>query len=649
MNRNPRTLSLVAVSLVCVLILAACNCAPTLRYITISPATSTISVGTTQQFTANGYYSNGAVTSGLAVTWGSSTQTVATIDQTGAATGVATGTTSITATALGITATSATLNVNQLVAIAITPITATVAAGGTQQYDAMGVYKNPDGTLAKPTDITTLVTWSATPATVGTIDNTTNIGLAAGVATGTATITAALDGVTSNSATLIVGATKSLVVTPPTTTIAVGNSAAFTVQEKWSDGTLHPPSGAVTWTSSAPAQANVISNGAAAALAAGFAVGTPTITATEGSLTGTSALTVVTGNTHYAYVPNINDLDIGVYSVNATTSPYLTPDGMPVNDPPVLPRQVIMNPNGQYLYAIGQQSYTSLYTITNGIPAFVPNSQLIGGDANWNYGVIDPYGRFIFEVDSGNGSGTYPNGTIYAFTINQTDGSITTVSGSPFTANLSSGRGLIIDHTGQYLYATNYGNNTISAYQIDQTTGALTPLPTGATIPTGMGPEIGTLDPTGKYIYVANKIGKSVSSYSIGTGGVLSSLGADTVVPGAVSPINVRVAPNNNYLYVVDNGDPAATPAVNGQLFGFALTSGVLSTTPVIGTPIATGLGPTGTDIDPTGSLIAVANSSNAGPGNISLFTIGSGGAVTTQTPVTAGNFPLFVTFFNAP
>jgi hypothetical protein len=55
-------LALVAVSLVCVLILAACNCAPTLRYITISPATSTIGVGTTQQYTGTGYYSNGSIT-----------------------------------------------------------------------------------------------------------------------------------------------------------------------------------------------------------------------------------------------------------------------------------------------------------------------------------------------------------------------------------------------------------------------------------------------------------------------------------------------------------------------------------------------------------------------------------------------------------
>ena len=534
MRIKPSQLAFVALSLMCVLILAACNCAPTLRYITITPSGPTIVVGTPETFTATGYYSNGAVTPNINASWSSSSISTATINGTsGVATGVAPGTTTITATAIGISSTT-TLTVVSPTSLTVTPATATISVTGstnTQQFDAVANYTG--GSM----DVTAFATWTATNTSVATFSTSTP-GLATGVAAGTTTVTATLSGV-SGTANLTVTNAVAMVVTPATATIAIGNSVSYTVQEQWADMSLHPPSVPVTWTSSAATQANVIPYGAAGALAAGFAAGTPTITAAEGSVTGTSALTVVTGNTHYAYVPNIADTDIGVYTVNATTSPYLTPDGAPVNDPPVLPRQVIMNPNGQYCYVIGQQSYTSVYTITSGIPAYVTNSQLIGGAANWNYGVIDPYGRFLFELDSGNGSGTYPNGTIYAFAINQTNGTITYVTGSPFTTNLSSARGLVIDHTGQYLYATNFGNNTISAYQINQTTGALTPLPGGATIPTGAGPEIATLDPTGTYLYVANKTAGSVSSYSIGTGGVLTSLGADTVVPGAMSLINV--------------------------------------------------------------------------------------------------------------
>jgi trimeric autotransporter adhesin len=109
-------------------------------------------------------------------------------------------------------------------------------------------------------DITTSVTWSATPATIATIDNTSNIGLATGVAAGAATIKATLEGITSNSATLTVGApvATSVVVSPATANIAVGNATSFMVQEMWSDGTMHNPSGTVTWNSDTPTTAWVL-------------------------------------------------------------------------------------------------------------------------------------------------------------------------------------------------------------------------------------------------------------------------------------------------------------------------------------------------------------------------------------------------------
>src|SRR5208283_1507131 len=230
MNKKSSELALVAVSLVCIMILAACNCSPTLRYITISPATSTIAVGTTQQYTATGYYSNGNVTQGFSVSWASSSTAVATIDPvSGIATAVGPGTTSITATALGITATSATLNVNQLLSIAVTPANPTIAIGATEQFTATGKFKNPDGTTSTGTtgDLTSLVTWTATPATLASF-STSTAGLAtAGTTTGTATITAALGSV-SGSTNLIVGnGPVSLLISPTTPTIAVGNAVTL--------------------------------------------------------------------------------------------------------------------------------------------------------------------------------------------------------------------------------------------------------------------------------------------------------------------------------------------------------------------------------------------------------------------------------------
>jgi len=157
------------------------------------------------------------------------------------------------------------------------------------------------------------------------------------------------------------------------------------------------------------------------------------------------------------------------------------------------------------------------------------------------------------------------------------------------------------------------------------------------------------MDPSGTHIYVADNGSGAVSSYSIGANGALTSLGPDTVVTGALSVLNVAVDPSGKYLYVLDAGNPSPTPPISGQLYGFTLTSGLPSTTPITGTPVATGVAPTGIAIDPTSALIAVDNSGISGPGTISLFTIGSGGTLTSDTPVATGQSPIFVTFYNAP
>ena len=73
--------------------------AVSLTSIAVTPANPTVRVGSTQQFTATGTYSDGStnvITS--SVTWNSSSTQIATINSSGLATGVASGSTTITAT-----------------------------------------------------------------------------------------------------------------------------------------------------------------------------------------------------------------------------------------------------------------------------------------------------------------------------------------------------------------------------------------------------------------------------------------------------------------------------------------------------------------------------------------------------------------------
>ena len=632
------------VLLVWIFLLAACSSAPVLRYINISPASATITAGTTQSYTATGYYSNGSVVPNFNVTWTSSNTSIATIDPaSGIATGVAAGTSSVTASALGLTSPTATLNVQQLVSVGITPTNSSVPLGTTQQLMATAIYKNPDGSTAMGTAgaITSQVEWTSGSTSVATF-NATTPGLATGLSEGTTLVKASFDGVTGTT-NLTVGppVPQAILISAVTSSIAVGNSLAVTAEEAWTDGSKHVPSGSVVWTSDTPTVANIIANSTPTALAAGFAPGSAHITATEGSLTpATTALAVVTGSTHFAYVSNYGDSTIGEYTVNASSAPYLTSAGT-VSTPTLKPSQTVLNPNGKYLYLVATSSNTNVtvFNITStGTLTSSGAAPVTAGPADTPYGVIDPYGRFLYVAD-------YTANSIYGFQISQADGSLTPIAGSPFTVNVEGPICLLADHSGQFLYATNGLSNTISAYQISQTGGALAPLAAQPQIATGNAPGISSLDSTGAYLYVPNSVDGTVSSYSVAASGVLTNVGT-TIVTGAQSILNVAVDPSDKYLYVLDAG---ILPA-SGMLYSFALSSGVPGTSPV-GPVVSTGLSPEGIAIDPTGKLIAAEN---AGEGivdsTISLFTVASGeGVLIPQASVSAGINPLFVTFYNAP
>jgi uncharacterized protein YjdB len=179
---------------------------PVVTSIAVAPANASITVINTQQFTATGTYSDGS-TQDLTgtTTWSSVTPGVATITSAGLATGVAPGTTTISATTGGITgSTTLTVLAPVLVSIAVNPGNPSIAVGGTQQFTATGTYNN--GTTQ---DLTSTATWSSSLPAVATIGSTPSQNLATAVGVGTTTISAtssATSGSISGSTTLTVTA-----------------------------------------------------------------------------------------------------------------------------------------------------------------------------------------------------------------------------------------------------------------------------------------------------------------------------------------------------------------------------------------------------------------------------------------------------------
>jgi hypothetical protein len=198
--------------------------AVTLTSIAVTPLTTSISLGETQQFTAIGTYSDNSTKNiTTSVTWGSSNTAVAAISTTGLATSVAAGTTTITANLSGVTSNTAQLTIVTLTSIAITPPNPVIDFGATQQFTAMVTYSD-----SAPKDITTSVTWNSGNTAVATISNKSGSnGLAVSLASGTSTITASLSGITSNTAQLTVSSTVMDNVLPITVNGSLCSSGSY--------------------------------------------------------------------------------------------------------------------------------------------------------------------------------------------------------------------------------------------------------------------------------------------------------------------------------------------------------------------------------------------------------------------------------------
>lgn len=261
--------------------------APTLVSITVGPQSLSMPSGTTQQLTAIGTYSDGSTQDLTSTaTWTSSSSSV-TVSSAGLAAAALLGNSTIQASSGPLTgSTTITVVPPALVSLALTPTTATIAFGASQQYQLIGTFT--DGSSQ---NLTRSVGWFAVPSTTASV---TNGGLALGLAQGNALITAAT-GTLAATATLTVQAPVttsptlvSVSVTPGPASIPIGSSQQFVATGFYSDSSTQDLTSSATWMSSSNTVASLSNNG----LAAGVAAGSSIITASSGSISGTTTLSV---------------------------------------------------------------------------------------------------------------------------------------------------------------------------------------------------------------------------------------------------------------------------------------------------------------------------------------------------------------------
>jgi hypothetical protein len=261
-----------------------------LQSIAITPGNPPVVVGDSEQLTATGTFSNGS-TQNLTdlVTWSSATSTVATISNTGGSQGIATadtiGSSTISASVDGVTATTVLTVTPTLQSITITPANAKIPEGETEDFTATGSFAN--GTTE---NLTGDVTWASTnTAAVGISNAAGSVGAGFAQGVGTSTISAAFEGI---------GGATSITVGPPvlvsisvkgaSSSILDGATDQFSATGVYSNGATESLTNQVTWGSTTPAVATISSQG----LASGAVAGASTITAAYQGLTGSTGLSV---------------------------------------------------------------------------------------------------------------------------------------------------------------------------------------------------------------------------------------------------------------------------------------------------------------------------------------------------------------------
>jgi 6-phosphogluconolactonase (cycloisomerase 2 family) len=274
---------------------------------------------------------------------------------------------------------------------------------------------------------------------------------------------------------------------------------------------------------------------------------------------------------------------------------------------------------------------------------------------------------------------------IYGYRIDNKSGTSSPLPSAPFYAG-NTPAGMVIDASGKRMYLANQTDNTISLLTIDHSSGVLTEvMPRTAT--GGFSPNQILLDSGGTTLFVANQLSNTVTALSIGSNGALTAPTASQAAQIGSPPANLAfgggllfvAAPSFSqvFVYSVSSGNLTAVggspfsmtdgvgsvtvdssakylyvtnPSINttsGFTIQYSSSTNTMGLTPIPGSPFSpnasTGTAPSQpmrAILDSTAAHLYVANN---GSSNVSLFSVGSNGALTSMTTPTApaGSNPL--------
>lgn len=253
----------------------------------VRPAQASMARGTSQQFSASARLSDATTQSVTSqVIWETSDATVASVDPAGRVTAHEVGGTTLTAI-LGDVSGSTMVTVTNAVlrSLDVVPAALSLPLGSTRQLALTGRFSD-----ATTQDLTSQAAWrSGTPL----VASVSSGGLITATGLGLSVITATVDGISaSTSVTCTAAQLQTIHVAPQGLSLAVGLTRSFTATGLYTDSSTQDLTAQLTWSSSDGGVASVSNASAEVGLVRARSEGTTTISATNGTLTGDSVLTI---------------------------------------------------------------------------------------------------------------------------------------------------------------------------------------------------------------------------------------------------------------------------------------------------------------------------------------------------------------------
>lgn len=305
-------------------------------------------------------------------------------------------------------------------------------------------------------------------------------------------------------------------------------------------------------------------------------VGSPFSVASNNQTYGT----VISPNNRFLYAANVSTGTISAYRINSVTG-ALSSIAAPIASGAASPNGLFFHPSGNYLYVTNQggNSVSAFSVATDGTLTAVAGSPFSAGTASTLNGiVVHPSGNFVYVASMGGSGG------VVGYSVDSSTGALTLIPGSPFSNTnggfANTGDGITVHSNGNWLYMGLVNRSRVAAFTIDTTTGALTGLGTpvlnnstsGYTDNGGSGANI---SPDGLFFYGTAFSTNSAHPKKVIAYSIDQSTGELTLASDADAgggPNDVRVDTNGTFAYTCNSANTPSVSAYSRNPITGALT-----------------------------------------------------------------------------